>query len=464
MEDGGLTGDGLAGGLARAGDGLRKVAAAMKVALVETVSRRPECVNKDFMGGYGWAFSAGTSLPARAIGWVKRVGEKVPIMSFGYLASLFARAGHDVVFTHEVVSDVDLAVIYATMVDYSADRAMAERYRRETRATVAFVGPFATYEPEALLDVADVIVSGEPEHYAATVAEGGPVGSGLVSSPNVDDLDTLPFPDWRFFPLHTYSYFPALRQRPVVTVLASRGCPYKCEYCPYEIIRWRHRCADNVVAELEYLRRDFGVRGVIFRDPIFSVHRQRTADLMEMMVRRGLKLRWACETRMDCLDEELLTLMHRAGLRVLNVAIESSNDSVLTDVSRRPIATEQQERIVNACERLGIRVTVFYVLGLPEDTRDSIRETVRYAKQLNTHVAQFFVYTPFPGTVLYDRVKRDITGQRWEQFDCYTPVVKHPKLTDQEILRLKEWAFVSYYFRPAYLGRLAVRAARDLLS
>lgn len=436
----------------------------MHIALVETASKRPECVNKDLMGGYGYAFRAGTSLPARAIGWVKRFGEKVPIMSLGYLAAIFGRAGHQVTYAHDVVQDADLVFIYATMVDHALDRAMALRYRAETHAKVAFIGPFATYQPAALLDVGDIVVAGEPEHYALQVAGGAPLGQGLMASPDIIDLDSLPFPDWRPFPINSYSYLPALRQRPFVTVLASRGCPYACEYCPYEIIPWRRRSAANVVDELEYLRRAFGIRGFLFRDPIFTMDRNQTTELMERMIRRGVDLRWACETRMDRLDEDLLALMHRAGLRVLNVAVESSSDSVLADVSRKAIPVAHQEHIVNACERLGIRVTVFYVLGLPGDTRESIEATVRYAKRLNTHVAQFFVYTPFPGTVLYERSKQDIMATRWDTFDCYTPVVRHPTLAAAEILRLKEWAFVSYYYRPAWLGRFVTRAARDLLA
>jgi radical SAM superfamily enzyme YgiQ (UPF0313 family) len=167
---------------------------------------------------------------------------------------------------------------------------------------------------------------------------------------------------------------------------------------------------------------------------------------------------------MDCLDVDTLELMARAGMRVVNVAVESSNETVLKDVARKAIPVEHQEEILRACDRLGIRATVFYVIGLPEDTRESIRETVRYAKQLNTHVAQFFVYTPFPGTKLYDRVKHEVLTDDWERFDCYTPVVRHPTLAPDEILRLKEWAFLSYYYRPAWLGKFMVRAARDLIA
>lgn len=434
-----------------------------KIALVEVASNRPQCVNKDFMGGYGWAFKVGDSLGARAIELVKRAGEKLPLMSLGYLAGIFSRGGYACEYTNGVVTDADLAIIYSSLVDYRAEREMALRYKRETRARVAFIGPFATNCPDEFLDVADIVVCGEPEQFALDLVATGDIPSGMVTSPEIKDLDSLPFPDWSTFPVRSYSYFPALRQRPFLPVLSSRGCPYTCEYCPYEIIKYRSRSAENVLDELGEWRKRYGLRGFLFRDPIFSVKRKRTVDLLEGMIRRGYDFRWACETRMDCLDVELLELMARAGMRVVNVAVESSNEAVLKDVARKPIPVAHQEEILRTCDRLGIRATVFYVIGLPEDTRESIRETVSYAKHLNTHVAQFFVYTPFPGTKLYDRVKHQVITDDWERFDCYTPVIQHPTLTPDEILRLKEWAFVSYYYRPAYLAKFLGRAARDLI-
>lgn len=436
----------------------------LKIALVEVTSDRTACINKDFMGGYGWAFKVGPSLRARGIELVKRFGEKLPIMSCGYLAGIFSRAGHTCEYTTGVVADADLAIIYSSLADYRSEREMARRYKRETRAKVAFIGPFATHRPDQFLDVADIVVAGEPEQFALDVAASREIPSGVVVSPEIKDLDSLPFPDWSTFPVHSYSYFPALRQRPFLPILSSRGCPYTCEYCPYEIIKFRARSTRNVLDEIAEWRRRYAMRGFLFRDPIFSVRRARTVELMEGMLSRGFNLRWACETRMDCLDVELLELMAQAGLRVVNVAIESSSDAVLKDVSRKAIPVEHQEEILRTCDRLGVRATVFYVLGLPEDTRESIVQTVRYAKRLNTHVAQFFVYTPFPGTRLYDRVKDDLVTDDWERFDCYTPVVKHATLTPGEILRLKEWAFVSYYYRPAYLTKFLVRAVRDLLN
>jgi anaerobic magnesium-protoporphyrin IX monomethyl ester cyclase len=424
----------------------------LKVVLVEVIPDRKRCVNKDFMGGYGWAFKVGDSLRARGIELVKRVGEHLPLMSFGYLAGIFSRAGYACEYTNGVVPDADLALIYSSLVDHRAERAMAMRYKQETHATVAFIGPFASHCPDQFLDVADIVVAGEPEQFALDLVASGRLPAGVTPSPDIQNLDSLPFPDWSTFPVRSYSYFPALRQRPFLPILSSRGCPYTCEYCPYEIIKFRERSTENVLDELAQWRDRYGLRAFLFRDPIFSLRRSRVVELMEG------------ETRMDCLDVELLELMARAGMRVVNVAVESSNNAVLKDVSRKAIPVQHQEEIVRACDRLGIRVTVFYVVGLPEDTQESIEETVAYAKRLNTHVAQFFVYTPFPGTRLYDRVKDDLITTDWEQFDCYSPVTKHPTLTPAEILDLKEWAFVSYYYRPAYLAKFAVRAVRDLLN
>jgi len=137
---------------------------------------------------------------------------------------------------------------------------------------------------------------------------------------------------------------------------------------------------------------------------------------------------------------------------------------VIRKASRKPVGLEHQEKMIRYCDDLGIRVTAFYVFGMPDDTKKTLLDTVRYAKKLNTHVAQFFIFTPFPGTKYYENVKGDISEMEWENFDCYTPVFRHRNLSKSDILRLKEKAFVSYYYRPAWALALAKRALKDILN
>jgi radical SAM superfamily enzyme YgiQ (UPF0313 family) len=206
------------------------------------------------------------------------------------------------------------------------------------------------------------------------------------------------------------------------------------------------------------------MRAMLFRDPIFTLDRERTADIAEGILKRGYKIRWACETRLDKVDRQLLRLMHSAGLRVMNVGIESVSEEVIRRASRKPVAMDQQEEMIRFCDEIGIRVTAFYMFGMPDDTRQSLTDTIRYSKRLNTHVAQFFVFTPFPGTEYYEMVKDDILEKDWERFDCYTPVFRHNNLSREDILELKERAFVSYYYRPQWALKFISRAMKDIFS
>ncbi|MDP3723132.1 MAG: radical SAM protein [Candidatus Omnitrophota bacterium] len=436
----------------------------MRIALVEVRSRRGECINRDFMAGYGWAFHVGRSWPARLIETVKWAGERVPLMAYGYLAAFFRRAGHEVVVGPTAPADADLAIIHSSMVEHRAELRTAQDIRRRSRAKIGFIGPFAGARPELYEAHADFIIRGESETWGASLAN-GEFPSGVVSENERFNADDLPFPDWSPFPVRSYSYLPALRDRPFLPVLASRGCTFSCSYCPYPVFyRWNKRTAENVVAEIRELVDRHGLRGLLFRDPLFTADRKRVTAICEGLLAQRLRLRWACETRLDLLDERLLDTLYQAGLRVLNVAVESSDEAVLAGVKRKNAAVSHQEAMIRYCDRKGIRVSVFYVLGLPEDSEETIRRTVQYAKRLNTHVAQFFVCTPFPGTAFYESLKDRIFETNWERFDCYTPTFRHDHLEPAQILRLKEWAYCSYYYRPRWLLALARRAARAFID
>ena len=436
----------------------------MRIALVEVKSGRRECINRDFMAGYGWAFNVGGSLPAKLIEMTKRFGERVPLMSYGYLSAFFRRAGHHVIVGSTVPADTDLAIIQSSMVEHTAELRTAERIRQTSRAKIGFIGPFAGARPELYQGHADFILRGEPEAWGERLAN-GEIPTGLVNGTEPFKADDLPFPDWSPFPVHRYSYLPALAKRPFLPMLGSRGCVYACSYCPYPVFyQWGKRSAESVLEEIRYLVERYGVRGLLFRDPLFTADRKRIVAICDGLLKAGHRLRWACETRLDLLDQPLIDLMYQAGLRVVNVAVESSDETVLAGVKRKNGDASHQEAMIRYCDRTGIRVTVFYVLALPDDTEATIHRTVAHAKRLNTHVAQFFVCTPFPGTEFYESLKDRIFETTWERFDCYTPTFRHDHLHPQQILHLKERAYCSYYYRPAWLLACLRRATRALID
>lgn len=435
----------------------------MKIALLEIKSKRKECINKDFMGGYGWAFNAGTSILAQTINLVKKLGEKLPIMSFGYLAAIFSKHNHEVSLEENCIPKADLVIMSSSMVDYDYELQWAKSIRKKG-VKVGFIGPFSTYKSELFLDSCDFIIKGEPEQAVVDICN-GLKPEGLIESKPILDLDSLPFPKWDIFPISKYSYFPALKEKPFLPILASRGCPYGCNYCPYVVAyKYRVRPAEKVFAEIKYLINNFNIKGMIFRDPLFGANEEFVVKLCELLLRENIKLKWVCETRLDLLNTKIVDLMHKAGLRVINTGIESCDTDILKKATRKPVSVEHQEAIIRHCDKLGIRVTAFYILGLPDDTWDSINRTICYAKYLNTHVAQFFIHTPFPGTGYFENIKEDIFEDDWQKFDCYTPVLKHKNLSKNELLSLKNKAFVSYYYRPKYLLRFLNRLQKDLFN
>ena len=428
----------------------------MKIAFLNVKSSRRECINKDFMSGYGWAFNAGNSMRARLINFVKKQGESLPLMSFGYMSALFQTYGHEVEYLTNKVPNSDIAFISSSMVDYRNEIEWAKKVKA-AGVKVYFIGVFASFKSELFLPYCNAVIKGEPEEICARIADGYQP-EGLVESNPISDPDSLVFPNWDIFPHKKFSYLPVLKEKPFFPILSSRGCVYSCEYCPYPVFyKYQNRSVKNVIGEIEYLVEKYNMRGMLFRDPLFSGNKKRAKQIAENIIEKNLKIKWACETRLDCLNEDLLDTFYEAGCRVINVGIESSDTQILDNVNRKLINPDCQKKMVDYAHKLGIRITAFYVLGLEGETIQTINKTIEYSKWLDTFVAQFFINTPFPGTVDYERNKDNLIESDWEKFDCYTPVVNNRNITPQQLLNLKEKAFISYYYRPKYAWKFVNR-------
>jgi len=443
----------------------------MKAALLNPMPRRRGVVNKDISGGFGTVSDFGDSPVARTLTWLKRRGVRYPVLSFGYVAALFERAGWEVV-TGESAADAegaDVALVYSSLVAHQTELRVADEVRAKRRARVGFIGPFASVKPELFSAHADFVITGEPERAIERLAGSRAEFAGVVSSLPIDDLDDLPFPAWRYFDSRSFRYrpyFPA--GRGFFPVLSSRGCALSCAYyCPYTAVtgrKWRKRSPANVVAELEHLSTAYGARRILFRDPLFTLDRARSAEIADRIRAAGLRLEWVCETHLDYLDEELLDRMHAAGLRSIKVGIESASPQVLEGVRRHQPRQERIRRLLSHCDRRGIGVVAFYILGLPSDTLSSIEATIDYAAGLNTLGAQFTIATPYPGTGFFESASAEgrLLTEDWEQFDIYTPVLRHDRLSPDELERLKSRAYQQYYWRAAWAGKFLTHQFRRL--
>lgn len=437
----------------------------MKVLLFDINPKSDKkCINKDLAGGMGTGTWVGNSLRARIFEFVKKKNVVLPIITTAYLAAIFKKAGWQVSlitvkngndFSKE---DADLALVPISIVDCRNELEVAKTLKKQGIYTGVY-GTFASVAPEFFINDSDFIIKGEPEAGALKIISEKKLPKGILEAEPLKELDSLPFPDWHLFPIKKYSYSPALNKKPFLIMLGSRGCPYSCSfYCAYPLLGgkvWRPRSVKKVVDEMEYLRKEFGIKAIDFRDPVFTLDKERTMNLAKEIIERKLNIIWSCETRLDCLDKEIIEIMHRAGLRNINVGIESYDSEILKGSNRLPIEYRHQEEVISFCRKKGISMAVFYIIGLENDTKESIKKTISYAKKLNTLVAQFAINTPYPGTCFFENLKKEgrIKNFNWEDYDEYTPIFEHRNLTSEDLLFLKEKAFVSYYFRLRYFLR-----------
>jgi radical SAM superfamily enzyme YgiQ (UPF0313 family) len=426
-------------------------------------------VSKDTVaGGYGSRlrpFSKVTQIYSS----LKRRFHDVPSVHLAYLAAIADRAGHEVAYTRGAPADGDVAIVLSSLVDFKQETAWADVMRaRGTR--VGFIGLAASKMPELFEQHADFLVDGEPEAAMMQLVAGATF-SGRVASPALPDLDALPFPRWDLLSERRFRLEVPGAGRPAgggFSVLASRGCPEFCTYCPHRILAgYRTRSVENIADELAYLCASYPRPYVIFRDPLFSEHRERSLAIADAIERRGLDLRFECETRLDRLDPELLDCLHAAGMRAMSFGVESVSADTLKKVGRRPIPQEQQRLVVNHCRSLGIVTAGFFVLGFQHDTWDSIAATIDYAVDLGSTVAQFKLLTPYPATPLWKQIGPKVYEKNWEEFDGFTPTFHHPNLSGDELRYLLEAAYNRFYLRPSYLSnycRITQAGLREMIA
>jgi radical SAM superfamily enzyme YgiQ (UPF0313 family) len=426
----------------------------MRVVLADLKSDRGFVSKDTVVGGYGSRldpFSRVTSV----ISYLKKRFHDVPSVHMAYLAAILARGGHEIRWTRDEEVDGDVALVLSSLVDHKNETAWADRMRGRG-VKVGFIGITASKMPELFRDHCDFILNGEPEAAVMRLAQGD-VPHGVVVSEQINDLDSLPFPRWDLVSEDRVKKF-ATRwsSRPIgggYPLLASRGCPEFCTYCPHRILAgYRARSIGNIADELERLCDHYRRPYVIFRDPLFSEQRDRCIELCDEIQARGLSLTFEAETRLDRLDVELLDKLYAAGFRAMSFGVESTDPATLKKSGRRPIPQAHQREILDHCRQKGIVTAAFYVLGFLQDDWSSIAATIDYATDLGSTFAQFKILTPYPGTPMFKQLEPLLTESDWEKYDGFTPTFAHPNLTTRELKFLLGAAYKRFYVRPSYLA------------
>jgi radical SAM superfamily enzyme YgiQ (UPF0313 family) len=270
------------------------------------------------------------------------------------------------------------------------------------------------------------------------------------------DLDSLPPPDREMLPYRMYHSVVA-RNDFVTTMITSRGCPYKCTFCKLSFQKTLSRSADDVLNEMEQIAA-LGIREIEVYDDTFTWSKKRLVEICKGIVDRGLEFDWAIRDRVSSPTPETMEWLAKAGCRRIHFGIESGSNKTLKTI-KKSINTDQAIEAVQLAKKHGIQVLTYFMLGLPGETVEDMRETVRFAKRLDPDYATFSVTVPYAGTEMYtDGLAQGvIPHDYWLDFakaptpNFVVPYFWEEHLNKRELLKIRDEATRSFYFRPHYV-------------
>jgi radical SAM superfamily enzyme YgiQ (UPF0313 family) len=291
-------------------------------------------------------------------------------------------------------------------------------------------------------------------------------GQGTIHTeadrPPPADLDLLPFPAWDLIDHELYHDMPRggviYAHKEFATMFSSRACPWRCTYCHNSYGKqFRARSAENVLAEIDHLVQNYGVKELVFMDDIFNFKPDRAAAIAQGLIDRdyGLKLTFPNGFRGDILTEELVLLLKRAGMYRCMVAVESASPRI-QKVMKKNLRIEKVGRIVDFIASQGVMVHGAFMLGFPSETEEEMRSTIEWAKESSFHTAAFFRVIPFKGTALFEEVEKagHALPSDWSAYEPYQTEINLSEVPEETITRIRKNAYRSFYLQPKRLWRI----------
>ncbi|KPL00497.1 MAG: hypothetical protein AMJ91_04420 [candidate division Zixibacteria bacterium SM23_73_3] len=406
---------------------------------------------------------------------------KTPPLGIAYIAAVLREGGHQVKIADLNVEPLDYKTLPYHEFDVVGISVDTMRYpialkiaevAKQNKKTVVAGGQHVTFfDSEALsTGLFDFIVRGEGEmtmrDLVQHIEEGNSfeevkgisfVSEGeVIRTPNrplIQDLDSLPLPARDLLPLSRYTT--SLGGRLQTAALTSRGCPFNCEFCACSQFfgrTWRTRSVENVMDELDFLRKKYGYRAVAFFDDNFTLSTKRMIKFCESILQRKWDIHWWAFSRVDSVvkHEDVVKLMARAGLKQVFMGFESGSQEVL-DQFGKDLDVEKAFKAVEILKKYKITVWASFIIGALNETKKMIKQTIKFANRLNPDFIQFGILTPYPGTALYEKVKKRLLTTNWSKFWGGDPVIRLDKLSAKQLKKLFWRANLSFYLRPKRL-------------
>jgi radical SAM superfamily enzyme YgiQ (UPF0313 family) len=323
--------------------------------------------------------------------------------------------------------------------------------------------------PEQMLrnPAIDAVCTGDGEEVMAEFVSGKPF-SGIAGLSYLDsskkliqnkvrtqlkELDQYPFPAYHLIDFKKYfPSFGSYHNYPAINAIMTRGCPGKCTFCNSAKTVMRGRSPEKMVDLIQHLREQHGIRQISFYDDTFTANPKSVREFCNEMIRRKMDVSFICYARGDMFNEELAALLKRAGCHQVFLGIESASLQ-LTEEIGKPIKREQYKKVVDTAHKFGIEVRGGFIIGHLEETKNTLEETLQFAKNLDLDFFLPSILTPYPGTELFKKAKSEnlLIHEDYSKYGQGEVILKMKHLTGEELLKFYRESFYRFYMRPKWI-------------
>ena len=282
----------------------------------------------------------------------------------------------------------------------------------------------------------------------------------------IKDIDILPFPAWDLLPdllAHYQQSAARINRIPNISLVSSRGCPFKCIFCARNVFgnTTRTHSAGYIINEIKYLITKYKIKSASFEDENFVIYRSRLIEFCNRVIEEKIDITWDCASNINAINPEILSLMKKADCWQINYGIESGSQRIL-DFIKKDIKLEKVSEALKMTKNAGIVTKGYFIIGHPTETLESIQETIDFIKKIDLDVFQMSFMIPLPGTEFYSIASRyGEFNNDWDNMNIWTPLFIPSGLTRADLEKESKRAYREFYFRRAPITTYLKRMGRS---
>ena len=370
---------------------------------------------------------------------------------------------------------------------------VAKKIRRiKPNTLIVFGGPHGTIYPRetVALPEVDVVIIGEGEFVFSSLLRHIQLNKAIENIPGVmtkqtsqidntftriryiRDLDKLKMPAYHLLDISLY-YSPMVKTKKVITMMSSRGCPFRCNFCdrPQMGKKFRKKSAKKIFNEISYCANELGIKEIIFYDDTFTVDKERVLELCDLIIESKIKILWDIRARIDTMSKGTITKLSQAGCNRIHYGIETGSPR-LQKIIKKNLDIDNVHEIMKITCKEKIETLGYFMIGLPSETEEDLNLTLKLIKSLPMDYAHISIFTPYPGTEIYQQaLDSDIYSfDYWREFALnpvadFSPKYWNEKFTDEELFIILKKAYSMFYKRPSYIFNrlIKVRSPSELM-